>query len=258
MTDRLFILGPIEAKPYNFPDGQWIRTPGEALEAIAEANKPEQPKALMESAAALLASARTKNVTPYLLALEPIASHRLVLLQHQFKGIIAGAELLELHDLLDVVTSFNRSDLFIGGIVDPDDQMLVLYRGDFTSLLVPFAWFEPRPAVGSPDWTGFQVTDFGQTLRMGEYEVAADAVLYEFDSVFRQEAKRRLLEEDDSFGGALRRLRLQRGLRRGQFPSLSAKEVARIERGEVSKPHRSTLLTLANRLGVEPDAIAEY
>ena len=258
MTDRLFILGPLSARPYGFPDARWIRTPGEAPEAIAEADQPEQRWMLAEPTATLPAPAASKSASPHLVALEPVAPHRLPFLHHLFKSVISGAELLELNDLLDVVDSYKRRDLFIGGTVDPDDQALVLYRGDFTSLLVPFAWFEPRPAVGSPDWTGFQVTDFGQTLRMGEYEVAADAVLYEFDSVFRQEAKRRLLEEDDSFGGALRRLRLQRGLRRGQFPSLSAKEVARIERGEVSKPHRSTLLTLANRLGVEPDAIAEY
>ena len=258
MTDRLFILGPPEAKPYGFPDGQWIRTPGEASAALAEADKPEQPWRLAEPTTALPSSVLTKNVTSHLVALEPVASHRLVILQHLFKSVIAGAELLELPDLLDVAASFNRNDLFIGGIVDIEDQALILYRGDFTSLLVPFAWFEPRPVAGSPDWSRFQVTDCGQTLRVGEYEAAADAILYDFDPVFRREAKMRLLQQDDSFGGALRRLRLQRGLRQSDFPPLSVKEVARIERGEVSKPHRRTMLTLANRLGVEPEEIEDY
>lgn len=258
MTDQLFILGPIAAKPYNFPDGQWIRTPGEAPEAIAEANRPGQPRMLAEPTAVTTAPAPEKNMSRHLLALEPLAFHRLVFLQHIFNSIIAGAEMLELSDLLHVVNSFNRQGLFIAGVVDPDDQVLILYRGDFTSLVVPFAWFEPRPTVGSPEWTRFEVTDFGQTLRMGDYEAAADAILYDFDPVFRREAKMRLVQQDDSFGGALRRLRLQRRLRRSDFPPLSAKEVARIERGEVRKPHQSTLQTLANRLGVSPDAIEEY
>jgi len=258
MTDRLFILGPISAKPYGFPGARWIHTPGEAPGAVAEADKPEQGWMLAEPTATLPAPAPAKSAPSHLVALEPVAPHRLPLLHHLFKSVIAGAELLELNDLLEVVDSHKRRDLFIGGTVDPDDQALVLYRGDFTSLLVPFAWFEPRPVAGPPDWTKFEITDFGQTLRMGDYEAAADAILYDFDPVFRREAKRRLLEKDDTFGGALRRLRLQRGLRQSDFLPLTAKEVARIERGEVSKPHRNTLLTLASRLGVEPDAITEY
>ena len=258
MSDRLFILGPLAEKPYNFPNAQWIHTPAEAPEAIAEAHRGEQPRMLAEPTAVLSAPASVKNPGAHLVALEPVAPARLALLQHLFKSVIAGAELLELRDLLEVADSFNRRDLFIGGIADQQDEALILYRGDFTSLLVPFAWFEPRPVAGQPDWSRFQVTDCGQTLSMGDYEAAADAVLYEFDPVFRREAKSRLMQQDDSFGGALRRLRLQRGLRRNDFPPLSAKEIARIERGEVRKPRRNTLLALAERLEVGPDEIADY
>ncbi|MCY4582058.1 MAG: hypothetical protein OXE50_04560 [Chloroflexi bacterium] len=258
MTDRMFVLGPLSAKPYDFPDAQWICTPGEAEEAIVEAEKPPRHWMLAEPTATFATTAPTRNASPHLVALEPVAPHRLPYLHHLFKSVIAGAELLDLSDLLDVVDSYKRRDLFIGGVVDPDDEMLVLYRGDFSSLLVPFSWFEPRPLAGWPDWTRFQVTDFGQTLRIGDYEAATDAILYDFDPSFRREAKSRLLQQDDSFGGALRRLRLQRGLRRSDFPPLSAKEVARIERGEVRKPHSNTLLALAGRLGMEPEEIAEY
>ncbi|MDE2838223.1 MAG: hypothetical protein OXL97_12075 [Chloroflexota bacterium] len=258
MTDRIFVLGPLSAKPYNFPDANWICTTGQAEDAIAKTDKPARRWMLGEPTATLFASTPARSTSLHLVALEPVAPHRLPLLHHLFKSVIAGAELLELSELLDVVDSNRRRDLFIGGVVDLDDEVLLLYRGDFTSVLVPLAWFEPRPTVGSPDWGRFQITDFGQTLRMGEYEAAADAILYDFDPVFRREAKKRLLEKDDSFGGALRRLRLQRELRRSDFPPLTAKEVARIERGEVQKPRINTLLTLANRLGVEPEQIAEY
>lgn len=102
------------------------------------------------------------------------------------------------------------------------------------------------------------VRDGGQTIRLGEYEAAVDALLYEVDPGYRKRAKRRELELDDSFGGALRRLRLQRGLKRADFPEVSAKEIARIERGEVEKPHDRTLRSLAARLGVSPEEIRTY
>ncbi len=254
MTDQLFVLDSPAARRFKSLNVRWLSMPGRSAATFETESAGEHPWPLFESI--FPSASDTKNA--HLLALEPVAPYRLLLLQHLFKSVIAGVELLDLPDLLEVMNAASRQNLFIGGVVDPEDEALILYRGDFTSLLVPLVWFEPRPAVGSPDWARFQVTDYGQTLRMGEYEVAADAILYDFDPIFRREAKKRLLEKDDSFGGALRRLRLQRGLSRSQFSPLSAKEVARIERGEVNKPHRNTLLTLASRLGVELDAIAEY
>jgi hypothetical protein len=74
----------------------------------------------------------------------------------------------------------------------------------------------------------------------------------------RSASKQRSIEKDASFGGALRRLRLQRGLRREDFDGISAKEIARIERGEVAKPHADTLATLAARFGVKPEEIETF
>ncbi len=109
-----------------------------------------------------------------------------------------------------------------------------------------------------PDFTDFEVIDTGQTLRFGEYEAATDAILYEFDRASRQRMKKREIAADQSFGGALRRLRLQRGLTRGDFEPLSDKTIARIERGEVDKPHGDTLAMIAKKLGVEPGDIESY
>jgi hypothetical protein len=38
-----------------------------------------------------------------------------------------------------------------------------------------------------------------------------------------------------------------KGLRQSDFPGLTAKEIARIERGEVKKPHQRTLKAIAKR-----------
>ena len=69
---------------------------------------------------------------------------------------------------------------------------------------------------------------------------------------------RRQLETDRSLGGALRRLRLQKGLRQSDFPGLTAKEIARIERGEVKKPQQRTLAAIAKRIGVAAKEISTY
>jgi len=91
-------------------------------------------------------------------------------------------------------------------------------------LVVPLTWFRVRPDGPRPDLSDLAVTDFGQTIRLGEYEAATDAILYEFDDDSRWWAKKRQLATDRSLGGALRRLRLQKGLRQSDFPSLTAKE----------------------------------
>jgi transcriptional regulator with XRE-family HTH domain len=54
------------------------------------------------------------------------------------------------------------------------------------------------------------------------------------------------------------RLRKQRRLKRSDFAPISAKEIARIERNEVEKPHARTLETIAERLGVRPEEIESY
>jgi hypothetical protein len=125
-------------------------------------------------------------------------------------------------------------------------------------LVVPLSLFAPRPTGPKPDFSDFEVIDSGQTIRLGQYEAAADAVLYEFDPEFRRLEKKRRISEDKSLGGALRRLRLQRGLGRHAFPGITAKTIARIERGEVKEPHDDTLAAIASTLGVKPEDISTY
>ncbi|MBI4704567.1 MAG: helix-turn-helix domain-containing protein [Deltaproteobacteria bacterium] len=88
--------------------------------------------------------------------------------------------------------------------------------------------------------------------------VGTDAILYELDPAYRRRARQREVTKDPSFGGALRRLRLQEGLGRGDFGKVSDKTIARIERGEVGKPHARTLAAIARRLGGAPDEIRTF
>ena len=71
-------------------------------------------------------------------------------------------------------------------------------------------------------------------------------------------SRRSVEATDQGFGASLRRLRLQRQLKRSDFPGIASKTVARIERHEVEKPHGKTIETIAKRLGVSADEIENY
>jgi hypothetical protein len=195
-----------------------------------------------------------------LLFLGHVEGARRELFHALFRFVVAldnGVKLLPADEIAEVLASRQRDDLFIGGTVDAADRALVLYRGNLESIVVPLAWFT-RAGGPRADHDDFEITDFGQTVRLGKFEAAADAILYEFDPEARRRAKQRSIVSDASFGGALRRLRLQRGLRRDDFEGISGKEIARIERSEVSKPHAETLAKLARRLRVKPEEIETY
>ncbi len=82
--------------------------------------------------------------------------------------------------------------------------------------------------------------------------------MYEFDAEARKRMRERELKQDSSFGAALHRLRLQKHVSREDFPRVSAKTIARIERGEVEKPPRETLAIIARRLAVRVEEIGTY
>jgi hypothetical protein len=162
-------------------------------------------------------------------------------------------------ELLHILRAPNRDELFIGGAYDRVENVVLLYRGNVEPLLIPGAWFKaasPNPSARI-DLKRLSIVDHGQTLRLGTYEISADAILYEFDENFRGRAKKRAIDTDDSLGGSIRRLRLQRGLLQTDL-GLPVKTIARIERGEVTRPHTATLRRIAGRLRVPLEKLGSY
>lgn len=201
------------------------------------------------------------RVSHHLLLLGPPKQAERALLFALFDKVVApneGLSLLGTDDLIEVLASSRRGDLFIGGMAVPAAKTVLLLRGNLEPLRVPYAMFKVRPGGPHPDFGDLEIIDGGQTVRFGRYEAAGDAILYELDALFRRRERKRRLSEDTSFGGALRRLRLQRGLGRHQFPGITEKTIARIERGEVKRPHGMTLATIAETLGVKAEEIATY
>lgn len=162
-------------------------------------------------------------------------------------------------ELAEILEAENRGDLFLGGSVDRETETITFWRGDLKPLAVPFSSFETSGDGTEPDFDLFSVIDSGQTVRLGDYEAAVDAVLYEHDSEYRRRISKQRLREERSFGASLRRLRKQRGLRREDFePELSAKTIARIEQGKVQRIHQKTLTAIADRLAVDPREIETF
>jgi hypothetical protein len=174
-------------------------------------------------------------------------------------GQVESFKALPSEELVDVLMGprHDARDLFIGGSVDPMSETLTLTRGNLETVVVPLSMFRPS-GKATPDASDFAVEDYGHTVRLGEYEAAADAILYEVDPDFRKRLNAKRRQEDRGFGASLRRLRLQRHLSRADFPGLSPKTLARIERGETGRPHGKTLTVLAKTLGVKPDDIETY
>lgn len=171
----------------------------------------------------------------------------------------AGGSFLAPQELAEVLDSPHRDDLFIGGFVNPAAKTITFWRGDLNSLTVPLAAFAPSGDGMKPNFDDVEVIDSGQTVRMGGYEAAVDAILYEFDPIYRRQATKRRRAADRSFGAALRRLRKQRGLSREDFePAVSAKTIARIEQGIAAKVQWKTVEKIAKRLAVKPEDVGTF
>jgi hypothetical protein len=146
----------------------------------------------------------------------------------------------------------------IGGLVDKETGTLTVYRGDLRTVTVPLSIFKPTGTGLVPNLADFSIIDDGQAIRMGAYEATSDVIFYEGDPDYRRELNERRQKEERGLGPALRRLRLQRGLRQTDFGHVPAKTMARIERGEIAKPQERTLRAIAKKLGLAPQEIEMY
>jgi hypothetical protein len=69
---------------------------------------------------------------------------------------------------------------FVAGYVNYDYQLVMLFRGDGTSIQLSWQWFEPS-GNETPDFHQFDIIDHGQTIKLGSYEVSARSILIERD-----------------------------------------------------------------------------
>ena len=132
-----------------------------------------------------------------------------------------------------------------------------MVRGDLQAIMVPFSMFATTKHA-RPDFRKLAFEDHGHTVRLGNYEASSGSILYDLDPDYRRRLNAQRRETEQGFGPALRRLRKQRGLSRTDFPGLSEKTLARVERGEIKRPHPRTIEALEATLGMTRDEIASY
>lgn len=128
-----------------------------------------------------------RNGDQRLLALAPVDVATLTALQGLFSHVVcrpAGGHLIPPEELAGVLSDPAPGESFIGGFVHEQVRMVVLHRGDLSTMVVPLEWFA-NPHTVSPDPHDFEVVDSGHGVRLGEFEAATDAVLYDFDPVVR-------------------------------------------------------------------------
>ena len=172
-------------------------------------------------------------------------------------GEVPSFKLLPSEQLPEVLTSEERRDLFIAGCIDEESETATLVRGDFSRLTVPLKLFA-RTGPTKPDFRQFGLDDYGYALRFGDYEASAHSVLYRVDPDYRRRINNLRRAQEKGFAPSLRRLRLLRGLSRGDVPGISATTIARLERGETGKPHGGTLTRIAKALDVWPEEIESF
>lgn len=201
-----------------------------------------------------------KRRRPDLLVLQPLRSDFRMAFDAVFRRIVDGSAvgILPKGQLKAVLSAAHRKNLIIGASYVEKGDVLLLVRGDLSHLLVPLSSFRKRPAGPVPDPEDLSIEDYGQTVRLGQYEASTDAILYEHDPDYRKAARKNLINSDDSLGGSIRRLRLQRGLKQADFPGLLPRTIGRIERGEVETPQPATLQRIASHLGVTVDELSTY
>lgn len=148
-------------------------------------------------------------------------------------------------------------DVFIGGVNDTEFGLVTLVRGNFERITIPLSIFRPS-GTSKPDFTRFELDDYGHSVRFGEYEASTHFILYEADADYRKRMKKKQRAEENSFGASLRRLRVLKGVPQSGFSGISAKTIGRIESGVVEKPHGATLTTISQKLGVSSEEIESY
>jgi len=148
-------------------------------------------------------------------------------------------------------------DVFIWGSIDMKTGLLTLVRGNLEQITVPTSIFRPS-GTSRPNFDKFGLDDYGHAIRFGVYEASADYVLYEASPDYRRRINAKRRKEERGLGPSLRRLRIQRGIAQNGFPSVPAKTISRIERGEVEKPHARTLRIISETLGVPAEEFELY
>lgn len=98
-------------------------------------------------------------------------------------GSLAVLPPKEMDEILSLPSAEKRR-LIVGGYADYTLQHLILFRGDGTSVVAPFSMFEPTPQT-SPNFEELDIIDYGNTVKLGEYEASTRSILIDLDPEYK-------------------------------------------------------------------------
>jgi hypothetical protein len=122
-----------------------------------------------------------------LLVLSPIDFATSTALQGIFSHVVCRPDIGHLipdEEIAGVLSDEAPGESSIGGFVHHRLGIVVLHRGDLSTMVVPLEWLA-NPHTVSADPHDFEVVDYGHGVRLGAFEAATDKVLYDFDPVVR-------------------------------------------------------------------------
>jgi hypothetical protein len=88
-------------------------------------------------------------------------------------------------EMLTVMNSDQSFHNFLGGACFLEQKIIVLLRGNKSSIRVPFKAFTPN-AIDSPDFTKFEIIDWGSAIGLGRYDASSTSILSLMDPDFRK------------------------------------------------------------------------
>ena len=145
------------------------------------------------------------------------------------------------------IEQFDAS-VVLGSLFDSTSGLLTLMRADITAVVIDRDILKTQ--LGAANHRPELSAD-GTMLGCGGKMLPVVDLLMQVDPVFRREFRRRTWAQQRDLASRIRHLRKLRRARREDFPGLTAKTIARIERGEIKMPQRETLRLIAIHLGVD-------
>lgn len=79
----------------------------------------------------------------------------------------------------EAIKDDNRHNLIVQGFVEKENKIIILLTADSSTVIVPFIAFKEN-ALFKPNFDEPSIIDSGLTLKLGEYEADASALIKEF------------------------------------------------------------------------------
>ena len=132
------------------------------------------------------------------------------------------------------------------------DELLLVKNCALDTIEVGVTEFDPLQRVSTETRTTFHVAADGAHLHWPDLDVHLDleSIRAALDPGLRERMKAERVKSDARIGQAIRSLRNEAGLRQKDIPSISARQVRRIEKGETT-PRTASLREFANAHGLE-------